>query len=384
MTLLPVPHPDALAVSQQLSQLIQTEIDNNSGWIDFARFMHLALYTPHLGYYSSQAIKFGSSGDFVTAPEISPLFAQTLARQVAQILQDDANHILELGAGTGRLAAELLNALSKLGNLPARYQILEVSADLRHQQHETLQAVLPAAILQRVEWLDSLPETFSGLILGNEVLDALPVHIIRQQAENLTERGVAWNGQSFIWAERPLNSAHLLAMAKNLALPPDYITELCPAASGLLASLANCMQQGVILFIDYGFSQREYYHPQRNQGTLMCHYRQIAHDNPFLYPGLQDITAHVDFTRLAETGVAHGLQLLGYCNQTRFLINCGITDLLSQISPTDIAHYLPLATQAQKLLSPAEMGELFKVIALGKNMPASLLGFAQGDKQHTL
>jgi SAM-dependent MidA family methyltransferase len=390
MTLLPIPNNEALEHSQQLSHLIQTEIGNAGGWIDFARYMHLALYTPSLGYYSSNAIKFGFEGDFVTAPEISPLFAQTLAQQVAQSLELSSNHILELGAGTGRLAAGLLTELLRLGKLPASYEILEVSAFLQEKQRETLQSVLPEQVMQRIVWLISLPDTFSGLILGNEVLDALPVHIISTQSEKngqygeIYERGVAWNGLNFVWSDRVLSSVHLSGLTNALSLPPNYTTELCPAAAGLLASLATMLRKGIILFIDYGFSRREYYHPQRNQGTLMCHYRQYAHDNPFLYPGLQDITAHVDFTRLAETGIANGLQLLGYCNQTQFLINCGITDILAQTSPADVTHYLPLAAQAQKLLSPAEMGELFKVIALGKDVTCPLPGFVQGDKRHTL
>ncbi|NOT68949.1 MAG: class I SAM-dependent methyltransferase [Methylophilaceae bacterium] len=383
-TLLPTPNNHALQHSQHLSLHIQSEIDSAGGWINFARYMHLALYTPELGYYSSNVTKFGSAGDFVTAPEISPLFAQTLARQVAQILQASSDQILELGAGTGRLAAGLLTELTNLGKFPACYKILEVSAHLQQVQRETLQAALPEHFMQRIEWLDSLPPTFSGLVLGNEILDAIPVHIISQYETSIHERGVAWDGQNFIWADQALTSGHLFDLAHALSLPPGYTSEFCPAATGLLSSLATMLQTGVILFIDYGFSQREYYHPQRHQGTLMCHYRQYAHDNPFFYPGLQDITAHVDFTRLAEIGLANGLLLLGYCNQTQFLINCGITEILAQNSPEDMAKYLPLVAQAQKLLSPNEMGELFKTIAFGKNVAIPLLGFAQGDKRHTL
>lgn len=384
MTLLPTPDIDALQQSQQLSCHIQTEIERAGGWIDFAHYMHLALYTPNLGYYSSNVTKFGSAGDFVTAPEISPLFAQALARQLVQILAVSSDQILELGAGTGRLAAELLSELGRLGKFPTSYKILEVSAHLQQLQRETLQLVLPEHLMQRIEWLDCLPQTFSGLVLGNEVLDAIPVHIVHQQEASILERGVAWDGQNFIWEDRVLPAGHLCDLANALSLPPHYISELCPAGSGLLASLASMLQTGAILFIDYGFSQREYYHPQRHQGTLMCHYRQYAHDDPFLYPGLQDITAHVDFTRLAETGLANGLELLGYCSQSQFLINCGITDILAQHSPEDLPRYLPLVAQAQKLLSPNEMGELFKAIAFGKNLSVPLLGFTAGDKRHTL
>lgn len=384
LPILPVPDAEALAHSQQLAAEIRTEIDNAGGWIDFARYMHLALYEPGLGYYSGGAKKFGRAGDFVTAPEISLLFAQTLARQAAQVLQLTQGDILELGAGTGRLAIELLLELHKLGRLPERYLILEVSAQLRELQRTNLQQTLPPALMQRMQWLDKLPEAFSGLILGNEVLDALPVHVVKTDAGQGYELGVTCNGQGFTWGQQALSAGQLSEQTAKLSLPATYTTELCPAATGLIVSLSQVLQQGVMLFIDYGFPRREYYHPQRDHGTLMCHYRHYAHDDPFLHPGLQDITAHVDFTAIAEAGVANDMLLLGYCGQAQFLINCGITEILTRVSPQDMAAYAPLASQAHKLLSPAEMGELFKVIALGKDLPEQLLGFARGDKRHSL
>lgn len=384
MTSLPLPDAEPLAHSQQLSALIRDEIDKAGGWIDFAHYMHLALYAPGLGYYSGGAKKFGAGGDFITAPEISALFAQTLAHQAAQILALTQGNILELGAGTGRLAAELLLELQQLNRLPQRYFILEVSAQLRERQRETLQQKLTPELQECVQWLEALPDTFNGLVLGNEVLDALPVHIVQTSAgKPAMERGVGLHNQSFAWAERPL-AASLAAQVDKLGLAEGYITEICPAAHGLCATLAHMLQQGALLFIDYGFPRREYYHAQRQHGTLMCHYQHYAHDDPFLYPGLQDITAHVDFTAIAEAGVTQGLQLLGYTSQAQFLINCGITELLTRVSPQEISAYAPLAAQAQKLLSPAEMGELFKVIALGKGIDAELLGFMRGDKRHTL
>lgn len=384
MTSLPKPSTEAFAHSQQLSSLIRAEIEAAGGWLDFARYMHLALYAPSLGYYSGGAKKFGQDGDFVTAPEISSLFAQCLARQAAQVLYLTGGDILELGAGSGRLAAALILELEQLGEIPANYQILEVSADLRQIQQKTLQQALPPELMRRIYWLDELPDKSIGLVLGNEVLDALPVHVVKTGEQGLFERGVVWNGDAFTWSERPLTSGSLFEQASKLSLPSNYTTELCPAASGLIASLADMLHQGLLLFIDYGFPRREYYHAQRNQGTLICHYRHYAHDDPFLYPGLQDITAHVDFTGIAEAAVTNGLQLMGYTTQAQFLINCGITNLLNEMSPADARHYLPLVAQAQKLLSPAEMGELFKVIALGKNMAPPPFGFAQGDKSHTL
>lgn len=383
-THLPLPDTEALAHSAQLMHVIRQAIAGNQGWIDFARYMELALYAPGLGYYSGGAKKFGHGGDFVTAPEISPLFAQCLARQAAQVLQMTSGDLLELGAGTGKLAAELLLELDRQRQLPGRYLILEVSAYLRDLQRQTLAARLPAELLGRVQWLDVLPQRFSGVVLANEVLDALPVHVVKTAAAGPLELGVVVSGEGFAWSERPLEDVELLRMLTMLDLPADYVTELCPAMTGLVRSLAQRLENGVMLFVDYGFPRREYYHPQRHQGTLMCHYRHHAHADPFLYPGLQDITAHVDFTAVAQAGMAQGLEIKGYCSQAQFLINCGITDLLGRVSPHDMARYAPLAAEAQKLLSPAEMGELFKVMALGRQCEAALLGFSRGDRSHTL
>lgn len=384
MTSFPMPGSDQLSHTARLTQLLREEIAAHEGWIGFSRFMELALYAPGLGYYSGGATKFGADGDFVTAPEISPLFGRTLARQVAQILSVDGGEVLELGAGTGQLAVQLLTELARLDQLPERYLILEVSAHLRQVQQETLANRLPAELLQRVDWLDTLPDSIQGVMVANEVLDALPVHLVYWAGSGIQERGVVWQDDGFAWLDRPLSESGLLARAKALACVPGYLSELCPAATALVASLAERLEQGVMLWVDYGFPRREYYHPQRTTGTLMCHYRQQAHGDPFLYPGLQDITAHVDFTAIAEAGIAAGMTLAGYATQAQFLVNCGLTDLLAEVSPGDVAAYLPLASQAQKLISPAEMGELFKVMAFSKNLSQPLLGFVQGDKRHML
>jgi SAM-dependent MidA family methyltransferase len=380
---LPEPSAEALVHSQRLTALIQSEIEAAGGWVDFAHFMHLALYAPGLGYYSGGSKKFGKAGDFITAPEISMLFAQTLAKQVQQVLTLTQGDVLELGAGTGRLAATLILQLQEAGRCPSNYYILEVSAHLRELQRETLQLELPAELVSRVIWLDTLPESFNGLIFGNEVLDALIVHIIKTHGGEIEELGVSFGSNGFEWKPGLIKPEMRLEVSK-LSLTSDYITEICPAGAGLIASLTQSLQHGVILMIDYGFPRREYYHPQREQGTLMCHYRHYAHDNPFLNVGLQDITAHVDFTAIAEAALENGAELLGYVNQAQFLINCGITEVLSQVSPDNMLEYLPLASQAQKLLSPAEMGELFKVMALGKGISEGLLGFSRGDRSHTL
>jgi SAM-dependent MidA family methyltransferase len=392
MSTLPTPSFDAKKHSQQLTKLIQLKIKEQNGWLSFAEFMQLALYAPGLGYYSAGSQKFGDikkgGGDFVTAPQISPLFAQTLTNQIVQILQVTNGNILELGAGTGKLAADILLTLAQLAPdlkvVPSKYFILEVSDHLRQIQLETLHKKLPQDLIQRVEWLNVLPANFDGVIIGNEVLDAIPLHIVHAAADGIFERGVVVEGEGFSWQDRVLTEQSLLDRVAKLNLPEGYITEICPAATGLIASLAGVLNHGVILMIDYGFTAREYYHPQRNQGTLMCHYQHYAHTELLINVGLQDITAHVDFTSIAHAGVNNGLTLNGFCSQAQFLMNCGILDVMSQVSPHDMSRYAPLAAAAQKLLSPAEMGDLFKVIAFSKNIDIPLIGFVSGDKSHTL
>lgn len=387
MSSLPIPNADAQAHSQQLALLIQDSISQHGGWLSFADFMQMALYTPSLGYYSGGAKKFGVGGDFVTAPEISPLFAQAFANQVAQVLIETQGDVLELGAGSGKLAVDLLLSLQALNQLPSHYYILEVSAYLRQVQLETMQKSLPEALFERVVWLDTLPVDFVGVMLGNEVLDAVPVHLVYKpipaDSQLLYERGVSFNG-SFYWQDQPLASGEIFDLANAHELPDDYLTEISPAAIGLVSSLGCSLKHGAIMMVDYGFSAREYYHPQRNLGTLMCHYQHYAHIDPLVYVGLQDITAHVDFTSVADAGEHNGLELMGFCSQAQFLMNCGILEIMSQVSPHDMARYAPLAAAAQKLLSPAEMGDLFKVIALGKGLNQALIGFSSGDKSHTL
>lgn len=386
-TSLPPPSHAAALHSARLSETIRQDIAAHGGWISFARYMELALYAPGLGYYTAGAHKFGAAGDFITAPELSPLFGRTLARQVAEIMADSAPHILELGAGSGKLAADMLVELEQRDKLPDRYNILEVSADLRARQQALLQQRLPH-LMDRLHWLDALPEQFDGAIVANEVLDALPVHRVRWQDSTINGIGVAMRENDFVWQERPARDANLLQAARLIneqhALPDGYVSEICLAARGLINSLSQCLSQGAMLFMDYGFGAREYYHAQRDTGTLMCHYRHHAHDDPFFLPGLQDITAHVNFTDIAECGIDAGLELLGYTNQAFFLINNGITELLKDTGPENLRDYLPLSAQLQKLTSPAEMGELFKVIALGKNMANPLSGFARGDLSRML
>jgi len=366
-TPLPMPDATALAHSIQLQQIVQQQLAAAGGWISFARYMETVLYHPGLGYYSGGATKFGAAGDFVTAPELSPLFGQTLAQPIAAWLRNTAAQLLEFGAGSGALAAQLLNTLGEMGCAPQRYFILELSGALRARQRATLQQQAPQWV-ERVHWLDTLPTQFDGVMLGNEVLDAMPVHLFTKHAGTVLERGVASQKGQLLFADRRADETlrtqvRALETQRGGALPDGYVSELCPAASAFITSVAQCLQRGVLLLIDYGFPAREYYHVQRAQGTLMCHYRHHAHDDPFLYPGLQDITAHVDFSAIAHAAHSAGLERLGYTSQARALINAGITDLAAELDRSDMVAYLHAARGLQTLLVESEMGELFKVIA---------------------
>jgi SAM-dependent MidA family methyltransferase len=323
---LPEPSDDARRHSDRMSETIHREIDIAGGWIGFARFMELALYAPGLGYYVAGAAKLGGDGDFVTAPEISPLFGRTLARQIAQLLECSAGQVLELGAGSGTMAADVLDELHNADRLPRRYLILETSPQLVERQQRTLQQRHPA-LKDRIEWISALPLDFDGIVIANEVLDALPTHLVVWRQGGMYERGVSWKDR-FVWADRPLLPGPLRSAADAIGVEADYVSEISLVAPALVRSLSAALRKGALLLIDYGFGRREYYHPQRSQGTLMCHYRHRAHDDPFFLPGLQDLTAHVDFTAVAEAGMDAGLKLLGYATQAQFLVNSGITELL--------------------------------------------------------
>ena len=352
--------------------MLVDEIRANNGWLSFARFMDRALYAPRLGYYAAGARKFGDAGDFVTAPELSSLFGECVARSVAPTIRDSRGSLLELGPGSGKLAFDMLQALDRVGTLPEKYLLLEVSADLKQRQQVRL-AALPPHLFQRCEWLDGLPTSFVGAIVANEVLDVLPVHLVSFNAGLIFERGVALKDDAFVWQDQPTLPADVQSMVNVVnrdvfadTPPAGYLTEFSPQAAALAGAVSACLQAGVVLWIDYGFRRAEFYHPARTVGTLMCHYRHHAHTDPFCYPGLQDITAHVDFTAVAEAGVAAGSELLGYTTQANFLLGAGLTDLVSRYEPTDAARYLGITNQVQRLVSPAEMGEFFKVIGFGK------------------
>ena len=353
--------------------------------------MRHALYAPGLGYYSAGSVKLGAGGDFVTAPEISDLFSRCVADQCGQVLAETGGQILELGAGTGRMAAVVLEALAELGRLPDRYAILEVSADLAERQRARINA-LPVALKERVVWLDRLPDTpIKGVILANEVLDALPFRRFALRQGRLVELGVgvAAPGHAAAFAERDMApSADLQSAWNDIArelpeAPPDgYRSEICLAVAPWIAGIGGSLDRGVLLLFDYGLPRSHYYHPQRVDGTLLCHFKQLAHSDPFVNLGVQDITAWVDFTGVAEAAVAAGLDVMGFLTQAAFLLATGIERLTAAL--TDIVERVQRAGEARRLLMPAEMGESFKVIALGKGYDAALKGFSLQDLRRSL
>ena len=382
-TPLPAPDAAALAASEILARAIAAEIVEHGGWLPFSRFMELALYAPGLGYYGGGAQKFGAAGDFITSPEITPLFAQCLATQAAEIMAASEAEIIEVGAGSGVLAADLLLALEADGAAPHRYRILELSGELRARQAQTLAERAPH-LAARVEWLDALPQRFSGLVLGNEVADAMPVSLLVWTGQGIFERGVInVDGSSFAWEDRPAR-AQLLTAAEALHVEPPYVSEIGLTAAAWVGEWGRVVERGALLLIDYGYPQREYYHPQRDRGTLMCHYRHRHHEDPLWLPGLNDITAHVDFTAVASAAHDSGLELLGYTSQARFLLNCGVTERLGKLLDQGDRVYLTASRAVTKLISPEEMGERFKVIALGRGLEHPLTGFREGDRCHNL
>ena len=360
----------------ELAALVRQRISAAGGWLAFDDFMALVLYAPGLGYYANAGRKFGqmpaSGSDFVTAPEMSPLFGRALAAQVAQGLQVTASDcVTEFGAGSGALAGQLLDALDALGQAPRCYQIIELSAVLRQRQQARL-----ARFGQRVVWLDRLPEAIAGVVVANEVLDAMPVKLLAWDGAAWAERGVALHESRLAWVDRATD----LRPAVDPRFPPGAVTEIHPQAQAFIRTLAAHIQRGagaIALLIDYGFPEAEYYHPQRSAGTLMCHQAHRADADPLVALGRKDITAHVDFTGIALAAQDAGLDVLGYTSQGRFLVNCGLGELLTHAS-------LPEQVMAQRLIAEHEMGELFKVIALGHACDAALIGFAQGDRTHRL
>jgi SAM-dependent MidA family methyltransferase len=386
--MLPPLSQEELRHSQALRALIAAQVLEGGGWLAFERFMELALYAPGLGYYSAGSEKFGPGGDFVTAPETSDLFSRCVARQCAAVLSASGGEILELGAGTGRMAAAVLTELAAVQMLPERYAILEVSADLAARQRAQL-AKLPAPLAARVTWLTQLPQSpFRGVVLANEVADALPCRRFVVQAGAVQELGVVLDAAGEL---REAQAPPAPALANECAAlfaelgsePPEgYCSEVCLRAGPWIASLADCLQAGAMLVFDYGLPRRHYYHPQRHTGTLRCHFRHRVHDDPYINIGVQDITAWVDFTRLARAGCESGLTLAGFATQTAFLLATGLEDLIG--AATSDLERARLAGEARRLLMPEEMGEAFKVLALTRGLSEPLCGFALQDLRDLL
>jgi len=382
---LPAPDADARAHGERVAAHIGAAIAAAGGTLPFDRYMELALYAPGLGYYSAGSTKLGAAGDFVTAPELSPLFARCVARQVEEILTAiRGGSVLEIGAGDGALAVELLSALGRRDALPERYLIIERSAELRARQADLLAERLPA-LRDRIGWLDEMPAAgFAGVVLANEVLDAIPARRFRINGRTIEEGRVEKNHGRFAWRYlAPTDPAwvrDVRAVIDPLDAPPasGYVSEIAPLRDAWVAGFGERLARGALLLIDYGYPRREYYHPQRTDGTLMCHYRHRAHGDPLILAGLQDISVHVDFTAVALAAETVGLKVAGFTTQAEFLIACGVLDLASEWPPSDPA-FLALAQQLKTLLLPGQMGELIKVMALTRDLDVPLIGFGGRD-----
>ena len=381
--------PEEGAHAAKVRERLAGDIRAAGGWISFERYMDVALYAPGIGYYSAGARKLGPGGDFTTAPEVSALFGACLARQCADVIEGlNAASILEIGAGTGALAADILARLESLRRLPARYRVLEVSADLRDRQRRTLEARVPH-LLEHVEWIeDPAVAAFDGVILANEVLDALPVTRFRWHTTHCEELGVSVEHDRFVWAARPAHAA-LVEECRALAAAAGgwdegYVSEYCGRLAAWTAEVTRALGRGLALWIDYGLPRRQYYLPERHDGTLMCHFRQRAHDDPFWYPGLQDITAWVDFTRLAEACAPAGFSLAGFCTQSYLLAALGVDMEMRELARGDDNRFARLANEARRLMLPGEMGERFKAMAWVRGLEMPVLGVSLQDLRHTL
>ena len=396
VTTLPQLTPDERAHSGRVADHIREFVRQRGGAIGFDAYMRMALYAPGLGYYSAGATKLGADGDFVTAPEVSDLFSRCLARQAADVLRDTGGDVLELGAGSGRMAVDVLTELAAMECLPEKYRILEVSADLADRQRSRI-AQLPPAISRRVEWLERWPErSMRGVVLANEVLDAMPVERFvlhsREGGIDVRALGVGLRDEAFEWREMSPSAELMHAVADIVEalpapLPDGYVSEVCLAFHPWMASVAQILEQGVALLIDYGLPRSQLYHPERSRGTLRCHFRHRAHDDPFTHVGLQDITSWVDFTRVAEAADDAGLEVVGFATQAAFLIGAGMESLLStemEIAGDDARRRAELAGQARRLMLPGEMGEIFKCLALARGYDAPLAGFGTQDLRGSL
>jgi len=383
---LPTPSDDEIEASEPLVALICDEILKNDNKLSFDKFMELALYTPETGYYSGKNHIFGDQGDFITAPELTPLFSRCVAQQVMQVLNglENSGDVMEFGAGSGTMACDILMELEKQNCLPGKYFISEISPTLRERQRTRISTYAPH-LIDRVSWIETPPESFRGVILGNELLDALPTHrVLFDHKGNHQELFVSLQDGKLNWLADTPSSEEVATNLdtvyrknqENINFAERYESEINIANMHWIKSLSNILEQGIILLIDYGFSEDEFYRPERHEGTLMCHFKHRAHNNPLTHIGLQDITSHVNFTQVAETAFDNGFDVLGFTNQTYFLLGCGLENLLSEIDINDSKLFIAETQPVKQLILPDEMGDLFKVIAFGKNFDQPLLGFS--------
>lgn len=380
---LPTPSHEEVQLSQQLCDVIIEKISHHGGKLSFTQFMEMALYTPSLGYYAAERPIFGAQGDFVTAPELTPIFSRCLANQVHDVLSklDGGGDILEVGAGSGTMATDILLELEKLNGLPNRYIISEVSQTLQQRQHARIKTYAPH-LLDRVSWIDALPASFIGVILGNEILDALPTHRVRfNHNKPHEELFVSHENNQLMWVSGAPENDTLKDELNRIyrefgsSMPENYETEINLTSRKWVKKISKTLTQGVVLLIDYGFSEQEFYRPERSEGSLMCHYKHCAHSDPLTHVGLQDITAHVNFTDIAEVAFHNDMTISGFTTQTYFLLGCGLESFLNEIDINDTKQFIAETQPVKVLILPEEMGDLFKVIGLSKNVDHDLLGF---------
>jgi SAM-dependent MidA family methyltransferase len=388
-TSLPEPDSGSARHSTQVAQFVRDKIAAAGGCISFAEYMHHLLYAPGLGYYSSGTTKFGAGGDFITAPEVSSVFGHVLARQCAEVLAQVADgSILEFGAGSGKLAADLLRKLAELDALPVNYSILEVSADLRERQESFLRNEIPE-LADRVSWVDAMPEEHSGIVVANEVLDALPVERFVRRVEGISQVCVATDGETFSLVERdaPENLAQAVTAIEDdlgRTLPAGFTSEICLAAPAWITGLARSLRESAVFLFDYGVSQREYYAEERSDGWLRCHFRHYAHNDPLILPGIQDLTSWVNFSAVAEAAVDAGLDVMGFTTQAQFLIGGGLEQELADFTNLPIDAQLKLSGQVKLLTLPGEMGENFKCLGLSRGDITTPAAFISSDRTMSL
>jgi SAM-dependent MidA family methyltransferase len=380
MSSMPTAPQNEIDLSEQLKTKIIQFIHSNQGWMSFDRFMDFALYDPELGYYTGALRKFGEKGDFVTASEISNFFAKTLCIQFKEIFQSVSRSIIEIGAGSGQFALQVIQSLSSDHENINHYFILEISPSLRKQQYELLTKNLPSHLFSKIQWIDEIPKEYEGIIFCNEFLDALPVELIKKDSGMYYQKGIGIENDLLVWKEKPIDDISNYEEIDLKNLPDDYVAEYPLYIKNWLKKISQSLKKGIVFIIDYGFNQREHFHEQRSQGTLMCHFKHYAHDNPLIQVGIQDITTHVNFSYVAREASKLGLNITGFISQANFLINCGILNLLETINLEDRALYMKSVSEVQKLLSPSEMGDLFKVMTLEKNIDIDLLGLKQNNR----